>query len=184
VTLVACVPPELPQEPEPDQTDASPEIPSTVDAAAEPVVDAPPDAPPDARACAGGDGATVDASTGSCFVVFRAAKARAAAEADCVAQGMHLAKILSGATNLTVRNLAGNVDVFIGATDVVTEGVFLWPDGTGLTFAAFRAGEPNNGGGQFQEDCLVLEGARGGTWDDRPCAPLDGSGVFPYVCQF
>jgi len=154
-----------------------------------PLVDAPIDAapppPPDARACAGGDARAVDPSTGSCFFIFRAGKTRADAEATCAANTAHLAIIKSAATNAVVQSLASGADAFLGATDGLTEGVYLWPDGTGLAFQNFRAGEPNNGGGQFQEDCLVIEGARGGSWDDRPCAPPPaGSGIYAYVCQF
>lgn len=150
--------------------------------ASDAAIDAPP--PPDARACAGGDAHAVDPSTGSCLFIVRAAKTRADAAATCAANAAHLAIIKSAATNAVAQSLAAGADAFLGATDAASEGVYLWPDGTGLVFQNFRAGEPNNGGGQFQEDCLVIEGARGGSWDDRPCAPPPaGSGVYAYVCQ-
>lgn len=145
---------------------------------------APPDSPPDARLCAGGDARATD-ENGACFVFFSAKKTKADAAASCTSQSMHLAIIRSAATNATVQSLVVGVDAFIGASDAVTEGQFLWPDGTGLTFTKFRAGEPNNANGQFQEDCLIIEGALGGTWDDRACAPPPvNTGVFAYVCQF
>jgi hypothetical protein len=147
--------------------------------------DGAPPPPPDARVCAGGDASMTDPSTGSCFFIFRAPKTRADAAAACAAANSHLAIIKSAATNAVVQSLALGADTFIGATDAVTEGVYLWPDNTGLVFTNFRAGEPNNGDGQFQEDCLVIQGNNGGTWDDRPCAPTPaGSGVYAYVCQF
>ncbi|MBX3161673.1 MAG: hypothetical protein KF773_37275 [Deltaproteobacteria bacterium] len=143
---------------------------------------APPDAPPDARPCAGGDNRATDA-TGTCFLYFASAKTRANAEADCIAHDAHLAKILSAEQNAVVRSITGGTVAFLGATDAVAEGTFLWPDNTPLTYTNYRAGEPNNGSGQYQEDCLVIEAA--GTWDDRPCAPPPvNSGSYAYVCGY
>lgn len=153
----------------------------TADAAIEVTIDA----PPDARACAGGDASASDPSTGACYLFFRGPKTRAAAEADCQANASQLAIIKSAQSQAVVANLALGVDAFIGATDSVVEGTFLWPDGTPLTFTNFRAGEPNNANGSFQEDCLIIEGALNGSWDDRPCAPPPvGLGSYAYVCQF
>ncbi len=92
---------------------------------------------------------------------------------------MNLAIINSAAGNTTVQSLIIGLDSWLGATDAVTEATFLWPDNTPLAFTNFRAGEPNNGDGNGQEDCLVIEGARGGSWDDRPCGL-----VLSYVCSF
>jgi hypothetical protein len=143
---------------------------------------APPDAPPDARPCTGGDNRGTDAA-GTCFVYFAAPRTRAAAQADCAANGANLAKISNAEQNALVASLAGSGVAFLGATDAAAEGTYLWPDLTPLTFTNYRAGEPNNGGGAYQEDCLVLEAATG-TWDDRPCAPPPvNSGAYPYVCQ-
>lgn len=155
-----------------------PDGPARVDAAT-------PDATPDARVCAGGDANAIDPMTGTCLSVFRAPKTFAEAAAACAGNAAHLAIIKSAATNSVAQSLALGGDAFIGATDAVTEGAFQWPDGSGLTFQNFRAGEPNNGGGQFEEDCLIIEGKLGGSWDDRPCAPPPtGTGVYAYVCQF
>jgi Lectin C-type domain len=144
-----------------------------------PQIEAPPDAPVDARVCAGGDARATDAA-GRCFVAFRTAvKTRAAAELACKADAMELAIVTSAASNVVVQSLVTGIDAYLGATDAVTETQFLWPDGTGLTFSNFRAGEPNNGNGTLQEDCLVIEGGKGGTWDDRPC-----DRAIAYVCSF
>ena len=62
----------------------------------------------------------------------------------------------------------------------------MWADGTPLTFDNWRTGEPNNGNNNFQEDCQIIEGDQGGTWDDRPCAPdpnAGPAGVYSYVCE-
>jgi hypothetical protein len=144
------------------------------------------DAPPaDVRLCAGGDNHASDTATGACFLFFTGPKTRADAQADCVAHQSQLAIVRSAQQNAIVQSIIGASDAFLGATDAINEGAYLWPDNTGFTFTNFRAGEPNNGGGQFQEDCLVIEGSRGGSWDDRPCAPPPaGSGAYGYVCEF
>jgi hypothetical protein len=149
-----------------------------IDAPASPP-DTLPDAPP--RPCTGGEANATDAG-GSCYVAFRTAavrKTRANAQAACVALDMQLAIVDTASENATVQSLIPGLDAWLGATDAVTEGTFLWPDTTPLSFTNFRLGEPNNGAGNGQEDCLVIEGARGGSWDDRPCGL-----VLAYVCFF
>ena len=149
----------------------------------------PVDAMPDARRCTGGDSNVTDAN-GNCFILFKTAKTFNAAKAACVAINAHLAKIENATQNDLVATLGTGYDMFLGATDVVTEGTFLWQDNTPLTFKMFHAGEPNNsGGGGYQEDCLVMAGLRtpADTWDDRPCttglAPV-AAGSYAYVCEF
>jgi hypothetical protein len=146
----------------------------------------PVDAPgPDARACMGGDAHQSDGT--SCFLFFGTAKTWTQAKAACDALPGHLAKITSVAQNTIVAQLSLNTDSFIGATDAATEGTFLWEDGTPLTYMNFRTGEPNNGSGQYQEDCLVLSGKKSTDgWDDRPCTTgiVLGAGAYPYVCEY
>ena len=142
-------------------------------------------APPDARACTGGD-AHMSAGA-NCFLAFSTAKTWAQAKTACDALPGHLAKITSAAENTIVAQLSVNTDSFIGATDAVTEGTFLWEDGTPLTYMNFRAGEPNNGSGQYEEDCLVLSGKKSTDgWDDRPCTTgiVAGAGSYPYICEY
>lgn len=142
---------------------------------------------PDAKVCTGGSAHMAD-SDGNCFQFFATAKTFAAAKTACDNAGTHLAKLENKAQNDIVAALSVGVDSFIGATDAVTEGTFLWEDGTPLTYKNFHTGEPNNGGGQYQEDCLVMAGARtGGTdWDDRPCTTglAANAGSYPYTCEY
>ena len=162
---------------DPNQLRDAATVPGVVDAE---VVD---DAPADARACAGGDARVV--SNGACLVVYTTPATYAGAQAACTSLSARLVVIASAQTNQAVTALIGGVDAFVGATDAVTEGTFLWSSGAALTFTNWRAGEPNNGDGGFEEDCLVVEGALGGTWDDRPCAPPPlGAGAYPYVCEY
>lgn len=164
---------------------------SSFDAAtdtAAPLIDAAPiDAAIDARPCMGGQASGTDPSTGTCIVVFTAPLPYAQAEAACAAITAKLVVIKSAATNTYVLGLVGAVDAFIGATDRTTEGTFLWLDNAADPlnggYTNWRAGEPNNGG-QNGEDCAIIEGARMGSWDDRPCAVIGTAGAYPYVCQY
>jgi len=157
-----------------------------------PQIDAAIDAPPiDARLCAGGDARATDA-TGSCFVYFTGPATYAVAEAACATFGSKLAVIKNAATNATVVTLIGQTDAFLGGTDSATEGSWIWlrnpadPITVGVNYTHWRTGEPNNGSTNPEgEDCMIIEGDQGGTWDDRPCAPPPvGAGSYAYVCQF
>ena len=132
---------------------------------------------PDARSCMGG--AHVTDANGSCFVFFLGPKAQAGAAADCAAIGGHLAAITSAETNALVTTILSNKNTFIGATDAVTEGAFVWHDANPLTYTNWRTGEPNNGGGSAQEQCAIILGAENGKWDDRPCG-----NSYAYLCQY
>jgi hypothetical protein len=161
---------------------------AAVDATVDGTAVVPVDAMPAAPACTGGDAHMTD-SSGNCFILFKTAKTFSAAKAACTAINAHLAKIENATQNGLVATLGTGYDMFLGATDAVTEGTFLWPDATPLTFTMFHLGEPNNGGsGGYQEDCLVMAGLRTppDTWDDRPCttglAPVP-SGSYAYVCE-
>lgn len=150
-------------------------------------IDAAIDAPIDARPCEGGQARGVDPMTGSCFVFFSAPVPYATAEANCTGIAAKLAVIKSAQTNTFVLGLIGTVNASIGATDRTTEGTYLWLDNAADplsgSYTNWRAGEPNNGG-TVGEDCAVIEGARMGTWDDKPCADTGTGGLYAYVCQY
>ena len=86
--------------------------------------------------------------------------------------------------------------VFLGGSDAATEGTWLWPDnnqfwlgganGTASqSYTNWGTNQPNNGSGQYQEDCLVMRGDRADTWFDRPCdaEPNAPTGAYGYICQ-
>ena len=57
--------------------------------------------------------------------------------------------------------------VWIGATDLLEEGVFLEPETLRpLTYFNWRADQPDNAGGQH---CLALFRDHQFTWDDESC---------------
>ncbi|MGN6109959.1 MAG: C-type lectin domain-containing protein [Kofleriaceae bacterium] len=143
-----------------------------------------PDAPPDARPCAGGD-ARVTAPDGSCLVLLVTPRTFADARTACAGLGGDLAIVRDAANDAAARTLAGIHNAWIGLTDQITEGTFLWVDGSAPTFTNWYTNEPNDGGGTYPEDCVILAELRGGKWDDRPCAPgTSGGGQYAAICQY
>lgn len=147
-----------------------------VDAAIDAVADAPP--------CTAGD-ARATAPDGSCLMLVRAPQSSADAKITCAGLGAHLAILTTAPLDTAAEALVGNLDTFIGLSDEVTEGSFVWVDGTPLAFSNWEAGEPNNGNGGTGEDCAIIAGARPAKgWDDRPCAlSASGSGLYAALCQ-
>lgn len=154
-----------------------------------PVVDARPiDGAPDARICAGGDARTTDPNTGTCYVFFSTPATRNTARTSCqgLGAGAHLAFIESAPENQLIATLIGATDAFLGGNDEAVENSFKWDDGSAVMLTNWNTGEPNNGAGMFQEDCIVMIGTVPGKWDDRPCATgigPAGTGAYAYVCE-
>lgn len=152
-------------------------------------IDSPPpaDAPIDARPCAGGDSAQVGPD-GSCFVLFTTPVTYIAARQACMAMSAHLAYLKDATIDTFAEQLVGTNDTWIGGNDLTTESSFQWDDGTAFAFTAWGDGEPNNGNNDgYQEDCVLIAGARTGKkWDDRPCdaSEVPNSGKFAYLCNY
>lgn len=126
------------------------------------------------------------ATPSGCFAAFLTSpKTRVDARATCVAAGMHLAHVRSAADEAVIAALSAGTDVAIGLDDLALEGTFVWDDGSPPTYLDWAVGEPNNGGGSYEEDCVVYAGSRPmGQWDDRPCAPPPvDSGAYGFICQ-
>jgi hypothetical protein len=148
----------------------------------------PADAAPDARVCSEGSGAAL-APDGSCLVHLTTAMTYAGANTACATSGWHLAYIKDAALDTFAESFVGTTDTWIGGNDLVTEGQFKWEDGTAFIFTNWNltTSEPNNGNNVFQEDCVIIAGARAGKlWDDRPCDATENtmSGMFAALCQY
>jgi len=143
---------------------------------------------PDARACTGGT-AAMTAPDGSCFVFVNTPVTRAAAKLACANMNAHLAYLKNAQMDAAAEAFIGTTNTWIGATDIITEGTFVWDDATALVFTNWHTGEPNSGGSgaTYQEDCVIIAGARvDKQWDDRPCdaSEVANSGMFAYLCQY
>jgi len=129
--------------------------------------------------------AIADAPTGyvtpvgstSCYRFFDDTVTWLQAENDCEAEGglTHLAVITSPDEVTAIRLLAGDDIIWIGLTDRVTEGEFLWVTNTPTIYTYWGSGEPNDAGG---EDCGEMTAA--GTWNDHECASATPR---RYVCE-
>jgi hypothetical protein len=85
------------------------------------------------------------------------------------AQGANFVSINSGRENNWVRRefVAGFpglpvLSMLIGLTDAATESLFVWTNGSPVSFTRWAPGEPNNAG---NEDAVILSGATG-LWND------------------
>ena len=159
---------------------------SARDAATDATVDARSDGTIDAAVCAGGDARVTDPMTGACYTFFMAPQSRNDARATCsgLGSGTSLASVQSAAENQLLATLVGAGIAFVGGNDELTEGAFKWEDGSDVVLTNWNTGEPNNGAGTYEEDCIVINGALAGKWDDRPCAPGAGiEGAYPFVCE-
>lgn len=141
---------------------------------------------PDARPCLGGDDRRVDPATGNCYVFFATPMIRDAARTACQGLGAttRLASIQSASESAVITSLIGPSDAFVGGSDEVVEGTFVWDDGTPVQLTNWNTAEPNNALGQFEEDCIVVIGSLNGVWNDVPCAPPPiNLGTYPFVCE-
>jgi hypothetical protein len=142
------------------------------------------DAAFDAAPCTAGDMRTT-APDGSCLMLVLAAVSYVDAKATCARLGAHLAILTTAALDGAAEQLVG-VDTFIGLSDELVEGSFVWGDGTPLQFSRWELGEPNDGNGRAAEDCAIIAGQRPEKgWDDRPCAPSSDTtgGLYASLCQ-
>ena len=99
-----------------------------------------------------------------------------AAKANCIALGGHLATLTSVEENQFVYNLGGLTPAWIGFTDEVTEGTFLWANGDPVTYTNWQSGRPNGGtAANYTQFSATVSGA----WAD-----VAGATSLPYVCEF
>ena len=68
----------------------------------------------------------------------------------------------TAALDTAAEAYVGTVNTWIGASDLVTEGTFLWDDGSALLFTNWHTGEPNAGGSgaTYQEKKYCSDGFR------------------------
>ena len=99
----------------------------------------------------------------------------AKAEAFCVSLGGHLASVQSEKENAEVLKIAKQQQewAWLGGTDEVKEGKWVWSDGQAWNFTDWAVGEPNN---KSDSRCI---GTLGDDWFARSC--LDGQ-IFP-MCR-
>jgi len=141
------------------------------------------DAPP----CTGGAASMIDSATGHCYILYVNLKTWASAKAACeITTGFHLARIETSTEQPLITTLIGLDIAWIGGSDTATEGTYVWDNGTPIATFHWANGEPDNGGGTAEEDCIGVDGARQGVWNDLPCMQESGTSVpytYAYVCE-
>lgn len=98
----------------------------------------------------------------------------------------HLVTVTSVEENTLAAEMAGTINAWMGAHDLVdqgaAEGEFEWITGEPMEFTAWAEGEPNNGGPDgVGEDCAILivtDPSRPDSWDDRRCGATQA-----YLCE-
>jgi len=95
------------------------------------------------------------------------------AEQDCVRRGGHLTSVHSKAELDFVISLRGNSTAapWIGGSDIVTEGKYVWTDGTAWDYEPWGSGEPDGA----SEDCIYVSSTGFG---DYRCTDAQ-----PFVCK-
>lgn len=91
------------------------------------------------------------------------------AKNECERQGGYLVTITSQGENQYIYlNISFDQEIWMGATDQITEGIWKWITGEEFNYTHWADGEPNNnnnfGNGLVGQD--YLKAYRNGFWDD------------------
>ncbi|XP_013886511.1 galactose-specific lectin nattectin [Austrofundulus limnaeus] len=107
-----------------------------------------------------------------CYLFVRGQVDWATAERACIAYGGNLASFHSRAEydflrTVVYRATGSNPRTWVGASDAVKDGNWLWSDGSRFSSVSWGAGEPNNAGGR--EDCMEINRNGGDYINDERC---------------
>ena len=100
----------------------------------------------------------------------------------CASKGSALASVQDAGEDAWVfaaAQAAGiGTSVWMGLTDAVKEGTYLWPDGTAAKYTHWDSGQPDNCacGDPTNEDCVHWWNQ--GAWNDRSCKDK-----LPFACE-
>ena len=97
------------------------------------------------------------------------------AKTKCEGFSAHLATVEDAAENNFIKSNIGNNIVFIGLSDVATEGTFEWVNGEPVTYTNWSPNPPNN---TVDKDFATMAFWTTGPWD-----LLDDITKKPYVCE-
>uniref|UniRef100_A0A8C9XM78 Galactose-specific lectin nattectin-like n=1 Tax=Sander lucioperca TaxID=283035 RepID=A0A8C9XM78_SANLU len=105
-----------------------------------------------------------------CFAFYIQTKTWIDAELFCQTAGGNLASIHSDAEHAFIKafiqQVAGTQKTsWIGGSDAVKEGTWLWSDGSKFNYQSWGAREPNNLG---VENCIEMNWG-GANWNDAAC---------------
>ncbi|CAG2197847.1 unnamed protein product [Mytilus edulis] len=120
-----------------------------------------------------------DLFEGNCYLVSQDQKYWHDSKVYCEEQQSMLVEVISENENNFLKGMADEDMAFywIGATDIDTEGVWIWDKSqTVLTFTDWFPGQPDS---NFDnQNCLQLVKKFGYKWDDFPCERLHA-----FICE-
>ncbi|XP_034741186.1 galactose-specific lectin nattectin-like [Etheostoma cragini] len=107
-----------------------------------------------------------------CFAFYIQTKTWLDAETFCIAAGGNLASIRSAEEQTFLKDFINKVSgtqnpSWIGGSDAVKEGTWMWSDGSKFNYKSWNEGQPDNWLGQ--ENCLVMSWLSTGNWNDWVC---------------
>ena len=112
-----------------------------------------------------------------CYKKFQTRKIYSSAEADCAGYSGILTTASDAKEQAFVSSLKGSGrNIWLGLTDSVVEGTFIWADGSLLTYTNWNTVEPNDYG-KDGEDCGHMIG--NGKWNDDNC----NKKRYEYICK-
>ncbi|XP_074518091.1 ladderlectin-like [Halichoeres trimaculatus] len=117
---------------------------------------------------------------GRCFRYFPRAMTWAKAERNCQSLGGNLASIHNIEEYHEIQRLIlttsyGYKEAWIGGSDAHQEGLWLWTDGSHVSYTNWCPGEPNNSRGR--QHCMQMNFSDEKCWDDLSCGERR-----PFVC--
>ncbi|KAI8744513.1 perlucin protein [Biomphalaria glabrata] len=131
------------------------------------------------------------------FVTFRHAT-HSAAKSDCESNGGHLVYVRDQETQSYIYDQLAHTyrdsfdKVWLGLNDITTEGVYLWEDGTALSYSNWDYGQgPSSSSfGHDTKDCVVVDMLSEGKWQENACETssflilFSGAESHSYICQY
>mmetsp|Transcript_10437 Transcript_10437/g.13530 ORF Transcript_10437/g.13530 Transcript_10437/m.13530 type:complete len:242 (+) Transcript_10437:109-834(+) len=115
---------------------------------------------------------------GFCYNLIHACKTYSNALSTCESAGASLASISNADLNSQLAEMIGEDTFFgpwIGLSDSIEEGTWVWADDSDVVYTNWDDGEPNSFG--KGEDCAHLHG--NGKWNDIGC-----ESTLPFICKF
>uniref|UniRef100_A0A8C9R5K2 C-type lectin domain-containing protein n=1 Tax=Scleropages formosus TaxID=113540 RepID=A0A8C9R5K2_SCLFO len=114
-----------------------------------------------------------------CFVFVNHNLRWVDAQRYCIHYGASLASIHNVYEDRFVQHITrsgrrGFITAWVGGTDAVREGAWLWIDSTSFNYTRWNPGEPNNYG---NENCLSINSGAHRGWNDLHCEK-----ALPFVC--
>uniref|UniRef100_A0A9J7ZY89 C-type lectin domain-containing protein n=2 Tax=Cyprinus carpio TaxID=7962 RepID=A0A9J7ZY89_CYPCA len=120
------------------------------------------------------------AYNGRCFRYFNLLYSWVEAEKQCLGYDGNLASVHRNEEYTFIQDLIkshtqASTEAWLGGYDAVSEGTWLWSDGSNMNIQIWAPDQPDNYNGN--ENCLVMNYQPSSNWNDNPCYDK-----WPFVC--